>query len=215
MTQCSFEPAAASLSLKPGVCAFFADPSENALQANVFWTPESYRRVLPAYVRSTSDSGFGTPVALCEFDCRKALLKAVNGEQHLLIRNERWTSQLRCVGRDIRVRPFSLELVVDEFPYVSRRHQNIRRFADLYCNQQREASKSDWTIEATRHRNALVALDQRAKKRTYRQVAILLYGDEAVQDDWTHPNQTMKNRIIRSVKRGLRMMNGGYRSLLL
>jgi hypothetical protein len=65
-----------------------------------------------------------------------------------------------------------------------------------------------------RHRDALVALDLRTEGRSYRQIAIFLCGEKAVREDWTNPDQTMKNRVIRSVKRGKRMMNGGYRTLL-
>jgi len=50
--------------------------------------------------------------------------------------------------------------------------------------------------------------------RSYREIAVFLYGENAVKDDWNSPDQTMKNRVIRSVKRGQRMMNGGYRTLL-
>lgn len=49
---------------------------------------------------------------------------------------------------------------------------------------------------------------------SYREIAVFLYGEKAVKEDWNNPNQTMKNRVIRSVKRGQRMMNGGYRTLL-
>ena len=65
-----------------------------------------------------------------------------------------------------------------------------------------------------RHRDALAALDRRMEGRSYREIAAFLYGEEAVGDDWNSPDQTMKNRVIRSVKRGVRMMKGGYRTLL-
>ncbi|MHA1599426.1 MAG: DNA -binding domain-containing protein [Alphaproteobacteria bacterium] len=74
--------------------------------------------------------------------------------------------------------------------------------------------QADWTVEATRHRDALAALDRRREGNSYRQIAVFLYGQKAVQDDWRSPDQAMKNRVIRSVKRGVRMVNGGYRRLL-
>lgn len=65
-----------------------------------------------------------------------------------------------------------------------------------------------------RHRDALAALDRRMEGRSYREIAVFLYGEKVVGDDWNSPDQTMKNRVIRSVKRGVRMMKGGYRTLL-
>jgi len=49
---------------------------------------------------------------------------------------------------------------------------------------------------------------------SYREIAIFLYGKQAVQEDWNNPGQTMKNRLIRSVKRGFRLRDGGYKTLI-
>lgn len=170
--------------------------------------------MVSAYVRNGEDRGFGSVVSLADIRCRKTLLKTVDGEQHLLLRDRRRVAQVRCIGEDIRVDPFALELVVDQFPDVESRQRLIRRVADLYRNRRIGGPKGGWTVEATRHRDALAALDQRMEGRSYREIAVFLYGGKAVREDWTNPNQTMKNRVIRSVKRGLRMMNGGYRTLL-
>ncbi len=123
-------------------------------------------------------------------------------------------AQVRCIGEDIRVDPFALELVVDQFPDVDSRQRLIRRLADLYRDKRRGGPKGEWTVEAMRHRDALAALDRRMEGYSYRQIAVFLNGEKAVGDDWTSPDQTMKNRVIRSVKRGVRMMTGDYRALL-
>lgn len=141
-------------------------------------------------------------------------MKTADGEQHALFRDDRRAVQLRCAGEDIRIDPFALELVIDRFPDVEGSHRLARRFADLYLERRLGGRKGGWTVEATRHRDALTALDLRNEGRSYREIAVFLYGENAVAEDWTSPDQTMKNRVIRSVKRGQRMMNGGYRSLL-
>lgn len=169
---------------------------------------------MSAYVRNGEDRGFGAVISLTDVQCRKALLKTVDGEQHILLCDGRRAAQVRCVGEDIRIDPFALELVVDQFPEVDSRQRLIRRLADLYRNRLPGTSRRGWTVEAMRHRDALAAFDLRQKGRSYREIAVFLYGKEAVRDDWSQPDQTMKNRVIRSVKRGFRMMNGGYRALL-
>ena len=180
----------------------------------MFWRVEDYRRVVSAYVRSAGNRGFGSVVSLGAVRCHKTLLKTVDGGQHVLLRDGRQVAQVRCVGVDIRVEGFALEVVVDDFPNVGNRQRLIRRFADLYRGQRVAGSDAGWTVEALRHRDALAALDRRSEGLSYREIGIFLYGKEAVQNDWTSPDQTMKNRVVRSVKRGLRLMNGGYRALL-
>jgi len=160
------------------------------------------------------DCGFGSVVSLDEVQCRKTLLKAANGEQHILFYDRQRVAQVRCIGDDIHVDPFALELVVDAFPEVESPQRLVRRLADLYRNRRLGSPKGGWTVEATRHRDALAALDRRVEGQSYREIAVFLCGEEVVREDWNNPDQTMKNRVIRSVKRGTRMMNGGYRTLL-
>lgn len=185
-----------------------------ALEADVFWRVEDYRRVISAYVRSPLDHGLGSVVALNKFRCRRTLLKTVTGEQHILLADQRHVAQVRCIGDDIRVDPFVLELVVDEFPSVERPQQLIRQLAEFYRNRRFGHPITGWTVEGLRHRDALAALDKRREGHSYRQIAIFLYSEKAVHEDWGDPGLVMKNRVIRSVKRGFRMMEGGYRLLL-
>jgi len=175
---------------------------------------EAFGRAISAYVRNSDDPGLGSVISLAEITCRKTLLKAVDGEQHLLFRDRRRVVQVRCLGEDIRVDPFALELVIDTFPELESRQRLIRRLADIYRNRRIGGLGGGWTVEAMRHRDALAALDRRMEGWSYRRIAIFLYGEKSVRDNWTAPDQTMKNRVIRSVRRGLRMMNGGYRTLL-
>jgi hypothetical protein len=65
-----------------------------------------------------------------------------------------------------------------------------------------------------RHRDALVAVDLRRRHWKFQDIARFIHGDEFVDEEWTNPNVTLKNRTIRSYKRGVRMINGGYRTLL-
>lgn len=170
--------------------------------------------MVSAYVRNGAHGGLGGVVSLGEVRCRKTLLKTVDGAQHLLLR-DRWRAvQVRCVGDDIRVDPFALELVIDRFPDVESGQRLIRRLADLYRGRNLDDPKDGWTVEAMRHRDALAALDRRREGRSYRQIAVFLHGEKAIRNGWDNPDRTLKNRVIRSVKHGMRMTQGGYRRLL-
>lgn len=167
-----------------------------------------------AYVHNRENHECRNIVSLGQVRCRKMLLKTGNGEQHLLLADRRRVAQVRCVGEDIRINPFALEPVIDVFPDVEHPQRLIRILAALYRNRSFNSSHNGWTVEGMRHRDALVAFDRRLEGCSYREIAIFLYGKDVVQADWSNPNQTMKNRVIRSVKKGHRMVNGGYKKLL-
>jgi hypothetical protein len=58
----------------------------------------------------------------------------------------------------------------------------------------------------------LIALDANMAGASYRDIAILLYGKEAVSSNW-HSGH-LKDRVRYAVREGKRLMNGGYRELL-
>lgn len=187
---------------------------QSGCDAEVFWRTEAFAHVLRAYVRTRSDPGFGSVLSLGDLRCRRTILKTADGVQHLLLRDGRRVIQLLCRGADLRTDPFSIELVVDQFPEVEGRLSLVKAMANVYRQRRIGSGTGGWTVEGMRHRDAIAALDRRVEGWSYREIAIFLYGEQIVQDDWANPDQTMKNRVIRSVKRGVRLRNGGYRTLL-
>lgn len=122
--------------------------------------------------------------------------------------------QINCIGIDVRTDPFFIEFVARDFPNVEASHRLIRGAADLYRGKCLPDSDIDWTTEAQRHRDALIAIDVRNRGGKYRDIAVAIHGEKRVAEDWNAPDRTLKNRVIRSFKRGLRMVQDGYRGLL-
>ncbi len=198
----------------PGVCVRFVDPSQTALQASVFWRPETCSKIVSARISNNTRTGLGSVIQLCDAQCRRALLKTYDGRQHLLFQTRSREAQLYCVGEEIRPDPFVLEVIIDNFPEVETTQKLIRQVADIYRNKQVGISDREWTVEALRHRDALVAYDMKTLGCKYRDIAIHLWGTDYIAEDWGNPNRTLKNRTIRGGKRGVRMVNGDYRTLL-
>ncbi|MBL4696451.1 MAG: DUF2285 domain-containing protein [Rhizobiaceae bacterium] len=184
------------------------------LEAHVFWTDETYRRVVTAHVSNRVDSTSVGVISLGKFRCRKTLLKTVNGEQYLLLADQHRIAQVKCIGDSINISPFLIEPIIDRFPEVEGTHRLIRNLVNLYRDRNFGAPNAGWTSEGLRHRDALAAFDCRANGYSYREIAIFIYGESKTAGAWSSPDQTLKNRVIRSVKRGERMVAGHFRSLL-
>lgn len=199
---------------RPGAFICFANPNQSVLDAYVFWTDEAYRRVVTAHVCNRVDDKSNGVVSLGKFQCQKTLLKTANGIQYLLLADKRRLAQVKCIGDSINISPFSIEPIIDCFPDVEGTHKLIRNLASLYHNRNSGASNARWTSEGLRHRDALAAIDCRIHGYSYREIAVFIHGKIETFDTWNNPDQTMKNRIIRSVKRGERMVAGHYKSLL-
>jgi hypothetical protein len=62
--------------------------------------------------------------------------------------------------------------------------------------------------------HALTALDGSLAGRSYREIAIMIFGHERVAQDWNAASRFLKDRTRRLVAKGHELMNGGYRDLL-
>ena len=58
-----------------------------------------------------------------------------------------------------------------------------------------------------------MALDGRLGGKSLRQIAVELYGEARVADEW-RSDGSMRGRVRWRVKQALDLMNGGYRSLV-
>lgn len=170
--------------------------------------------MISGYVRYDDDPGFGSIVCLSDIRCRRTLLKMADGAQDLLFRTRHHVVQVQCLGAQIRTKPFALELVAEDFPDVASGQKLIRRFASIYRNRLIGGPKGGWTVEAMRHRDALITVDLRRRGWKYQDIARFIHGDARVDEDWTKPDATLKNRTFRNFKRGTRFIEGGYRTLL-
>ena len=180
----------------------------------MFWHGDVFGRVLSARIRKAADPKSGNLVRIDAASCRKAVLRIGKDKQSLLLA-DRWRAvQVDCTGHDIGDQPFALEIVLDRFPDVEWSLRLAKTFADLYRNRPAPQRLRDGSVEGTRHRDVLAALDRRRQRWSYREIAVFLHGEVEVRRRWNDPDQTLKNRTIRSVKRGVRMMNGGCRALL-
>ena len=180
----------------------------------MFWHGDVFGRVLSARVRKAVDPKSRNLVRIDAARCRKAVLRIGKDKQSLLLA-DRWRAvQLDCTGRHIDDEPFALELVLDRFPDVEGSLRLARTLADLYRNRPAPKRLRAGSVEGMRHRDALAALDRRRQEWTYREIAVFLHGEAEVDRRWNDPDRTLKNRTVRSVQRGVRMMSGGYRALL-
>ncbi len=169
--------------------------------------------MLTAIVTRAPEKDLTSQFLLGEFDGDVAVLIEPIGIEQVLLRRGGRIVQLRCLGESIIVEPAAIGAVVDEFPEIENKAQVIRRLAALYRGDD-DRDDGSWSPGAMRLRNALIALDGRIAGRSYREIAIVLYGEARVAEEWSDIGRILKNRTIRAAKRGRALMQGDYVKLL-
>ena len=146
--------------------------------------------------------------------CDKSILVTSSGEYYLVLRDRQRSLQLRCLGESIALDPGAMAILIDELPRVEPKIRLLRRFSLLYRARGPDGSSTAWSPHSMRLRNTLVALDGSLNGVTYREIAELIHGPEAVANAWRGSRRDLKDRMIRLVRRGRHLSDGGYRVLL-
>ena len=86
--------------------------------------------------------------------------------------------------------------------------KRLHRFAEQAPNP---GSRSPFGLDERLY-HALIALDESLAGKTYREIAITIYGEKRVAEDWQGPSLFLKDRMRRLVAKGTELMKGGYRA---
>ena len=208
------EPDAAEFGL-----SFFVSPRKTCLEAPVFWTEETNRRVATVEVRTVErdkekrcEEGVFN---LSGLTCKRVLFLDHDGTQHLRLGYCKRTIQLRCEGDSLLSGDVDLRFVLRFFGPVDMKIETLRRLKMLYDGFLPEPPKGPcWTSRAIGFRDALIALDVHLDGGSHRQAAQIIYGAVSGNERFDEPDESVKNRMKRLRKKGVALMQGGYLDLM-
>ena len=138
------------------------------------------------------------------------------GLQHFIFKSSHRRVRLRVDGSLATLGSVRLTFATISLRGVSRAVGEFSLLTEiLYPDPAKAAPKAkSQPVTRIEFRDALIALDGKRAGATRREIARVIYGDAAVAAEWSDPTERMKDRVKRSIKRGERLMDGGYRTLL-
>lgn len=190
----------------------FADPSQPARQASVFWLPAIARRVVRARCDMLGDRM--NVMRLARFRAERSAVIGVDGVPVVTLRASGFNVGVVASGWHVLTRPAAMTFEFDGFDALAARIECLRlmqRLAEPGAHA--SAGRSSW-IANRKLLHALLALDGSLGGRSYREIAVLIFGHHRVTEDWTAASRFLKDRTRRLVAKGHQLMNGGYRDLL-
>jgi hypothetical protein len=110
--------------------------------------------------------------------------------------------------------PFAYIVNADKL--VRERVQAICEIADVRTRQHRanpKPKRMHFNRRRLMHARTLQALDAKHAGASQRDTAIALFGEEEVQKRWS-PDSDLRAQVRYLLRRGTRLVNGGYRELL-
>jgi hypothetical protein len=192
----------------------FADPACSGRDAPVFWLPSVSRRVVRARCSATDGTENGTTLTLSNFAAKRLAVIGADGIPVVTMKADGINIGLAAHGWQVLTRPMTLTFELDAFHDLGTQTECIRLLQRLSeIDDSRQIGRSPWSNDE-RLRHTLIALDGSLASKTYREIAIMIFGEERVAADWNGPSRFMKDRARRLVAKGHELMKGGYRELL-
>jgi hypothetical protein len=192
---------------------FFPDPDQTALSTHVFWSDQTFPRKIAVHVRDREPGEIDEIFEKGTRLCRIVHLTDAADREHFLVKGANCSIQVRCSGKSLLCgEPVKMEFSVSGFDSPDAYIHALKRAHRVYDP---EATTPTWSRKALGYRNALIALDAQAAGMSYRDTAVIFYGEQRVDEDWSGGSSALKSAMARLLAKGTTLRDGGYRDLLM
>lgn len=141
------------------------------------------------------------------------VLRSIDGE-HVLITDGPRSIRLDVVAGSMLCGPVRLGYRLSGFDGVEAKVMTLRRLLALWRLGRLPLSLFPPERKARRWAMVLQAYDGMQAGASQREIAIALFGEKRVRQDWDGPSDYLRLRVQRLVRNGKNMIGGGYRVLL-
>ena len=187
-------------------------PIDNTI---VFWERDLSADIIDArIVNSLADETEDNVLKLEKFKCDKILLTGPDQTPQLLLKMGAKQIQINCIGGDFVSGGQAIIPQIAPDRNIERQLLAMRRLFHLYSASEFAETLFKPDAKSARLGEVLTALDLWLRQTPMRDIAVALYGEQIVNDDWAPEGGYLIDRVRRSIRRGRFMMEKGYRQLL-
>jgi hypothetical protein len=188
----------------------FPNPTKTANHTSVFWQANILTHHIVGKMAHSNDND-SESLSLRDFSCQRLILISKNTE-HLIVRNARESARIGLTGETILFEKCKCTFHIEGLSSVENVVSTLRTLTKL--RDQTCAIICDQNQFELHLRDYLIALDGHLAKRSYRDIAEVIYGRDRVKTAWTNETRHLKEAVRRAVRRGIQYMEGEYRTLL-
>lgn len=191
----------------------FASPMHCAHEANVFWHAGALKRVVRLNARKPGEGQGAGVFRLADFKAERRAIIGVDGIPRVLIKGGGVHVPIEIQGLAVLTASFTPVFELHDLADVAAQTELLKRLQRFTEPASKASQKPPFASDERLH-HALIALDESLKGKSYRQIAITIFGEKKVAEEWHGASQYLKDRTRRLVAKGTELMKGGYRDLL-
>jgi hypothetical protein len=133
-----------------------------------------------------------------------------SGREHVYLSDGSHRLQLDITKGSVLGGPVYLQFNLTGFQDLDQKLLSLRRLIALHRQRQFSAQLYPREVKAARWATALQAYDGHSAGASFREIAIVLYGQDRVVEDWNGRSDFLRLRVQRMIKYARSMVAGGY-----
>jgi hypothetical protein len=189
------------------------NPRLDALHAVPAWTGSVCDEVLPLRTGARPQDAIRAAINVDRLRCRMTMLEDAAGTTHVLFA-ERGRQLHLAVEADPVAGLALMTPALAPMPLTVKRTLALRRLSDLAEHGELRQHLYPAESRAPRFARILQALDGALAGARHRDIAVSLFGERRVTQDWASPDNHLRDHVRRAVAQGRTMMAEGFVRLL-
>ena len=189
---------------------FMPDPELNGYEVNAVWS----HYVFPDQVEVNCTPR--KPGQNCDIwdrtiaHCQVTHITDRSAREYLLVRGRGCVAQIRCTGMSLLgLEPVRMKLQISDMQAYDQKLKRQKEIMKLYGDGP-DRSEPLWTKTTQILRNGLIALDCQALGMKHRDIAAVLYGEEAVAENWGDDCNSIRSQLRYVIRKAEGLRDGGY-----
>lgn len=186
------------------------DPNANGIHADAVWNPRLFPDQVEVNVTPRAETETCDIYSRTMSVCKVTHLTDSVGREFLLLRGNGCVVQIRCMGLSLLgMEDVRMKMILPDFDSYDRKIKAQQEGMRVFGNDP-DAETPMWTKTTQILRDGLVALDCMEIGLSRRETAIVLYGLQRVEAEWSNPNSTIKNALKYVTRKAEELRDGGY-----
>jgi hypothetical protein len=201
-----------TLLANPGGYTFAEAPERSGKEAVVAWTGKFDPACVQIKARRCRPGSHGWLID--RFADRSTVVVTTSGHQHVSINDGLSCWRFDVLAGSVLDGPVHLDVVLNDLSTANRQLVTIQQLVALHNNGGSLNTGGQRARSNARIVTALRVSDALREAASYREIAIALFGEARVKDEWHGVSDSMRLRVRRLAGLARRLANGGWRSLL-
>src|SRR5581483_11661901 len=171
----------------------FADPAKSAGCVPIFWLAGGPRRFVNARCLAKKQGSDDGVMTFAAFKAQRLATIAADDTHVVTIKRGDSRVTLKITGLPVLTQPFRITFELDGLADIGSQTDALKTLQRFATADAAKSFRSPFANDE-RLRHALIALDLSMAGKTYRQIAIALFGGETVAEEWQGASQFLKDR---------------------